>query len=219
MVDFYIVPRWFFGFDIALELLFAAVTFFVALYALYMYRLSAERECKLLGLGFISISLSYVVWGALNFFLLTSLSDSSRVLIIERLDLFGFFILYSHVLLMLLGLATLAYLTFKVKSYRVYSLFVSLPLILVFFSKHAALAFYFASSLLLFYIMIHYFIRYSVVKKATTGLVFGGFIFLFFGALGFTFATLLNGSYVAGHILQLLGYLFILFGFIKTVKS
>lgn len=218
-MQFYLVPRWFFGFDIALELLFAVITFLVAAYALYMYKLSAERDCKLLGFGFISIALSYVTWGFLNFFLLTRLSDSSRVLVLERLSLVGFLVLYGHIIFMLLGLATLAYLTFKVKSYRVYSLFASLPLIMVFFSKSAPLAFYFVSAVLLFYIMLHYIIKYESVQRATTLLVLIGFIFLFAGAVGFTLATLYHGSYVAGHLLQLLGYLFILLGFVKTVKS
>ncbi|MEK6898797.1 MAG: hypothetical protein AABW79_01745 [Nanoarchaeota archaeon] len=218
-MEFYLVPRWFFGFDIALEMLFAFITFFVAAYALYMYRISAERDCKLLGFGFISIALSYVTWGILNFFLLTSLDNSNRVLVIENLNILGFFVLYGHIIFMLAGLATLAYLTFKTRSYRVYSLFVSLPIIMVIFSKNAALSFYFVSALLLFYITLHYMIKYSSRKRQTTLFVLIGFIFLLIGAVGFTFATLFNGSYVAGHMLQLLGYLFILIGFIKTVRA
>ncbi len=218
-MQFYLVPRWFFGFDIALELLFAVITLLVSAYAFYMYKLSAERHCKLLGFGFLSIAFSYITWGILNFFLLTRLSDSSRVLVLEGLNLIGFFVLYGHIIFMLLGLATLAYLTFRVRSYRVYSLFASLPLIMVLFSKHAALAFYFVSAVLLFYITLHYFIKYSSIKRTTTLLVLIGFLFLFAGAVGFTLATLYHGSYVAGHLLQFLGYLFILLGFVKTVKS
>lgn len=218
MAMLYLVPRWFYGVDIAFELVFAVVTFLVALYAFYMYRLSAERECKLLSFGFIAVSISYLSWALVNLFITEKLLDGSRELSLEALSWLGMLGVYAHVLFLTLGFATLAYVTFNVRNNRVYALFVSLTLIIVVFSYQKALTFYFVSALLLFYVALHYGIRYYKNRNLTTLLVFMGFLFLFLANAGFAFSFYQHVSYVAGHVLLLFGYALILIGLAKTIR-
>ncbi len=218
MSQLYFIPHWFFGYDIALEVLFALVTLGVAFYSLYIFKLSAERGCKVFGLAFISISLSYFLWAGVNFFIVSRLADSSRTLSLDNLSAIGFIGVYGHMLLLLLGWATLAYSTLNTKGYRAYSLFVSLPLILLIFSAHKAVSFYFTSSLLILYVIFHYVAEYKQTGKITTFLVLLAFIFLFLGNLDFTFASVQHVTYVIGHAFHFIAYMLILASLVKTVR-
>lgn len=218
MSQLYFIPHWFFGYDIALEVIFALVTLGVALYSLYVYKLSAQRECKVFGLAFISISLAYFLWAGVNLFITARLNDTTRIIPLNELSALGFVGVYGHMLLLLLGWATLAYSTLNTRGYRAYSLFVSLPLILLIFSAPKAVSFYFTSSLLLLYVVFHYVAEYKRTEKMNTFLVLLGFIFLFLGNLDFTFASVQHVNYVIGHVLHFIAYMLILASLIKTVR-
>src|SRR5690606_29872586 len=104
MSGIYIAPRWFFGYSIALELMFAAVTLAVALGSLYVYRLCEERGCRTFGFGFIAISLSYFVWAGVNLYLFLHVNDSLLNLQLDKLSNVVLVGVYAYMLLMLLGL-------------------------------------------------------------------------------------------------------------------
>ena len=219
MSQLYLVPRWFFGVDVVLEIIFGIVTLLVALYSFHIYRLCYQRECRLLGFGFLSISLSYFLWSFINLFITSRLNDGSFALNLEPLSRLGLFGVYAHILLLTLGLATLAYTTLKSGSYRSYSLFATLPLLVIIFSAQKALAFYFVSSFLLLYLVLHYGIEYRNARRQTTFLLFLAFILIFVGNVSFTFSTLQNIHYVIGHLLELVGYVFILSSFLITLNK
>jgi len=219
MTQLYIIPRWFFGIDVAFEIIFGLVALVVALYCLHVYRLCYQRECRLFGFGFVSISLAYFLWSFINVFIVSRLTEGNLVLNLESLSRLGALGVYGHILLLTLGLATLAYTTLRVGGYRSYLLFATLPLLVIIFSFQKALAFYFVSSFLLLFVVIHYWIEYRRVRKQTTFLLLAAFIFILIGNLSFTLAAWQNINYVTGHALELAGYVLILISFIITLKK
>ncbi len=219
MAQLYLIPQWFFGVDIALEIIFGLITLSVALYSLHIYRLSYQRECKLLALGFASISLAYFVWSFINLFIVSNLADGTRALTLGSLSFLGSLGVYGHILLLTLGFATLAYMTLDVRGYRSYALFVTLPLLVIIFSAYKALAFYFILSFLVFYLVIHYVLEYSRKRRQTTLLLLVAFILILIGNVSFTFAAIRQVHYVIGHALELAGYLLVLASFIITLSK
>ena len=218
-MQFYLIPKWFFGFDIALELFFGIITLLVAVYSLYIYKLSAQRECKFFGLSFIAISVSYFLWSAINAFITSVLNDGTRTISINELSFIGFVGVYSHILLHVLGLATLAYMTLNVRGNRGYILFTSLPLLLVVFSTQKAVAFYFVSSFLLMFVAVHYILEHRDKKRLTTLFLLFAFVLIFLGNVNFTFSAIRETPYVIGHLLEALGYVFVLVSFILTIRK
>ena len=110
MSGLYIIPRWFFGFDVVLELLFGVATLAVALYAFRIYSISRERQCQTLGVGFLSISLAYFVWAGVS--LLLIIENSTGSVSLEQLTRTGLVGVFSYVFLSLIGLSVLVYMTF-----------------------------------------------------------------------------------------------------------
>jgi len=214
----YLIPQWFFGYGIALELIFAAITFIVAVYAFKMYKLSYEKSCQVLGAGFLLISAAYATWSLVNIYFFLTLRNLGYVSLDEITSL-GVFGVYAYVIFSILGLTTLVYLTLKTKSYRVFSTIATLSLLVFIFAAQKALAFYFVSSFLILLVFIHYFKEYSRGKKKSTFLLMIAFLFLLISNLDFTLATIQDVHYVVGHVLSLFAYILIFSSFIMTLRA
>ena len=219
MATIYIVPEWFFKLSLGLELVFSIVTLIVAIYALRVYRIFEQREVKLLSTSFFLISISYLMKAALNLFVLKEVREGVRILNYNSLNTIGILGFYSYVILFMTGLVTLTYITFKIKNWRVYSLILATNLIIIFFNNDKAFAFNLLSSILLFYVVIHYSIEYKNKKNSKTLLVLLAFIALFLSGLGFVFAENYYANYVIGHLLELASYLLMLTSLILTIRK
>jgi hypothetical protein len=218
MTFLYLIPRWFFGYDIALEILFGVITMAVAVYSFRLYNISKEIGCRNLGIGFLFISLAHILWSGINLSVSTALNTAARGVSLEKLTRLGFVGVSGYVMLSILGLTMILYTTLPQRSQRTFSIVASLALIVPIFASYKALAFYFVSSLLLFFIVFHYASRYIKYKSKSDPLVLIAFIFIFFGTLDFTFATLDYTHYVLGHVLQFIGYGLVLGSLIKTLR-
>lgn len=175
-----------------------------------------QRECKLFGWSFLALAFSYFSWAFVSWYVPARLSAREGVISLTGFTTLVTLGVYAHVLLFLLGLVTLTYLTLGIKSQRTYTLLVSVVLIVLIFSSHKIIAFYFVSSLLLFYILIYYGSQYWHGRH--NFLVVIAFVFLFFGTLDFTLSAINDIHYVVGHMLYLVGYLFILANFILMAR-
>src|SRR3989344_190786 len=107
----YLIPNWFFGFDIAMEILFAVITFITAVMAFKINSVTKERKIKLFGIAFLLISLSYIVLGGLNFWFVNLASEGFRMVDINEVQLIGVISLYLFMILFVGGLVTIAYIT------------------------------------------------------------------------------------------------------------
>lgn len=218
MTQFYLVPTWFFGFDIALQLFFAAVTFFIALHSLKMYHYSGQKECKYFGIAFSFFCAAYVIWALVNFSVSGLLNGVERSVSFETLNIYGSMGVYSYVGLFLLGLSTLVYMTLRDAPLKIFSLIASLSLIGLIFSEQKALTFYFLGSFMLFFVFMHYFKEYKRNGRGTTLLVLFAFMFLFLGTLDFTLAAVNHVHYVGGHLFYLIAYLCMALSYYKVAQ-
>lgn len=215
----YLIPKWFFGYDIALEFVFGIVSLLIALYSIHIYRLSGQRECKVFGMGFLSLALGYFSWAFINLYVVSHLVGETFELSIDNLGFIGAIGVYSYVLFSLLGLATLAYMTVGSRKQRAYILIVTLSILSIIFASSKPLAFYFVSSFLLLFVVSHYFYAFSRARTHGTFLSLVAFVFIFLGNIDFIFATLHDVHYVFGHVLQLIGYLLAFVGLVSTMRT
>ena len=204
----YLVPQWFFGLDILMELLFAFVTALVAYYSLKISSIADQREPGIFGMGFLLIAFSYIIKALVNLFVLTNI-EHARALSLANLDTIGLIGVYAHIFLFTAGLVTIAYITLKVKSVRVYTMLLLLSIGTIIFNDEKALAFNLISSFLLVFITINYVIEYTRNKNAKTALVAIAFFGLLLSGLGFIIAPTFYGNYVLDQSIEFVAYILI----------
>jgi hypothetical protein len=214
----YLVPSWFIGFDIIMELMFAVICLVVAAYAFKVYRLSGQRQPKLFGISFLFISASYFVQSILNSLIVFEINERVEESFDISVGVLNGAGLYLHILLFMAGLLTLAYMTLHIKSVKAYSLLITLLLLPLVFSQNRLYLFYILSSLLLIFILMHYAINYWSNRQKKTLLVLVAFMFLLVGSIHFVLAVNHAVFYVIGHVLGLVAYLLILSNLILVVK-
>jgi hypothetical protein len=126
---------------------------------------------------------------------------------------------FLHVTFFVLGLSTIAYLTFNTKNHDLYALLVSLSIIGVIMSARTGWAFNFVSAVLLFYISLYYLRRYRSTGGKRIFLVAFAFVLLFFARVVLIFATRNHLLYAVDHIIELGAYGLILISLAKTLRK
>lgn len=215
----YLVPYWFFGFDIAMQLLFAIITAVVAFYAFKTYNLGQQREIRLFGFGFFFISFAYVVKAISTLFILRNIQQDFLTLSLQNLNRIEIIGLSIYVFFFLAGLVTIAYTTFRVKSLRVYSLLLATNIIVMMTSADKAMAFNFLSTILLFYISVHYAMEYYKNRNSRILFVLSAFFLLLLSNLELLFANGFYGNYIISHVAELISYSLILTSLALAIKK
>lgn len=216
MSHLYIVPDWFFGFDVTMELIFGIITLAVAVMASRIYKISKENSMKNFSVGFFFISISYLVWAAINLFIVSRTEGGLLELEFEKIAIIGFIAIYSQIILFILGLATIVYATLASKKPRLYYLIAGLSLLVVASSLNKLVSFRILSVFLLTYLTYHFFTEWQHHKNKNLVLMFIAFTLLLISNLNFIFSTSYYQAYVIGHILELCAYLLIFRNLIKT---
>ncbi len=220
MTNIYLIPNWFFGYDIVLELAFALIALIVSLYAFKVYKLSEQYQSKLFGFAFLFFSISYFIQSFFNFAIISELNKNiCNMMKMQDINLFNSLGIYTHIFFFITGLVTLTYMTLGIKNMKVYSLILLVSFISIFFSLNKLYWFYALSSLFLIYIVSHYFINYLKNKQFKTILVLVAFGFLLFGQMHFIFAVDHVRHYITGHLLELVAYVLILINLILVLKK
>lgn len=219
MGGLYSFPVWFLFYSLGLETIFALVTLSVAIYAFKIHKLSCQRETSLLAVGFLSISFSYLMWLTLSFLSFLELSDGAKMVHIQNATILTAFGVYIHVIFFLFGLATLAYMTFRIKDSRLYLMILGISIIPVLFSENLGTSFYLAASVLVLVITFFYLSEYKKKKTGNLFLTLLAFLFLFIGTFDFVFISQSYYHYVIGHIAILISYLLILVNLIDVFKD
>lgn len=219
MAFFYLGPKWFFGFDIALELLFGIVTALVAYYSFKVYRLCEQREVKLFAWAFTAISASYFIWPLINLLAFGYVQDGLSAIEAKDITISMLGGIYIHVILFVLGLSALAYFSFSIKDSKLYSLIASLSIIVIIFSNNAGLALNFVSAILLFYVVIYYYKAYKKNHSEKIVFVLSGFLMLFIARFVFVFAEINHLVYVLYHLTELFAYALIGVSMFKVIRK
>ncbi len=213
-------PPWFFGYDVILELCFTLISLAIALFALRIYKATDQKQVKYFGISFIFVSVSYFIQSALNFLVLTKTDQAICTSIgIQNVNILGTYGLYAHIFFMMVGLALLAYMTFRTNKMRIMWLLLIVSLVAIFFSVNPIHTFFLISSLLLGVITWHFIDNYRRSRQVKTLLVVLAFIFLLFGSIHFIVAVDHELYYVIGHILEFFAYSLILANFYMVLRN
>ncbi|MBI2558239.1 hypothetical protein HYW20_02865 [Candidatus Woesearchaeota archaeon] len=217
-MNYAIVPNWFAGYNAILELMFFVIALLVGVYSIRIYRLSGQRQSKLLGISFLFISAAYFIQSILNFAASYSMADwcsMQSMAVTHSLSNFG---IYAHMILFITGIVTLAYMTLKINDLKAYALFLAAILAVLLLSSNKLYFFYALSSILLIYISFYYLGNYLDSRKMSTLIVFTAFLFLLFGKIHFIFSIDHGTFYVAGHLLEFVAYVLILTNLISVIR-
>jgi len=218
MIEYAIVPHWFMGYNIILELIFFVITLLVGTYALKIYQLSTQRQSKLFGISFLMIALAYLIQSVLNFAAGQSMAQGCNMQSMSLVHYLGNAGIYAHIILFTSGLVTIAYMTLKIKDAKAYLLFLAAILGVLAFGSNPIYLYYVISSMLLVYISFYYLRNYLQSKKTNALIILIAFLFLLFGKIHFIFSINHGSFYVAGHFLELVAYSLILINLLTVIR-
>jgi len=211
----YIVPAWFFGIDIALELVFFIITLAVAIASYKIYRISREKSMQCFSASFFLISLSYLVWALINTFALSNLQEFPEKFSLQEILSISAMGFYMHILLLTVGFVTLVYAVLPKKSLRVYYLLLGLGLTAIVANTDKVITFRIVSVFLLSSIVYHFFVQWREHNNKNLLYTFVAFILLSFGNIEFALSESYYSAYVIGHLFELAAYLIILSNLVK----
>ncbi len=210
MVSLTFGPEWFFHQSIVFEVIFAIITLLVAFYSFKIYKLTKEKAPLLLGFGFLSFSISYIIQSFLNLGIMYKLSKTVEVFQeASKVINLGLSAQNIHILLMITGLAIISYISLKSKNPKTILLLLSISIYSIFSSKNPVLNFLFISVIYLIFISYYYLSNYSKIGKTSVLLVFLTFALLLFSNISYIVALEKELFYVMGHFLELAAYIII----------
>jgi len=220
MESVFLIPRWFFGIDMALEVVFAIVTLFIAGYAMRIGRFCEKKEPKFFAVGFLFIGLSYLARGLINIIVAKDLTENITVLEVREVSSLIHFGVYAYMTLFAIGIISLVYMTLKTEKISFYPILLITTLLPLFLLKgNVASYFYIFSTVILVYLATHYMVEYKANKNAKTRYSLIAFSLLALASLVLYFASLHYVSYVISHILELVAYSILLTNLIKVAKN
>ena len=218
LINSYVIPRWFTGFDIVMELLFAIVCIAVAVFAYKIYKISKEKNIRLFSIGFLLIAVSYIVHALINIYITSEIvSEGPREIIIEHLQLAALLGLILYMSIFIVGLITIFYSNHRCNKNSSFYLLLVLGLLAVLTDFNYIASFHITSTVILLFINFHYATDYIKYKNHKTLYVFIAFIFLLLSHAVFILPVSLP-EYVIAHFLELVAYSLILFSLIKNLK-
>ena len=180
MMNYPIVPYWFYGYNSFLEMIFFVVTLLVGAYAIHIYNLSGQKQSKLFGFSFLMVSSSYFIQSFLNFAASYSMSDGCSMQTMAAARGFNILGVYAHMILFLAILVTILYMTLRRKDAKMYGVMLTAVMLVLLLSSNKLYFFYVISSMLLIYISFYYLRNYLKNRKTNSLVVFIAFLFLLF---------------------------------------
>lgn len=219
MSVFYKIPYWFANYDSAIQIFFAITCFLVGLYSYKIYKYSCLRKVKLFSVAFFFMSVSYLIWPLADFFSSSPLDSTTIGVLVGEGGLANILPIYTHILLFLTGLAILAYMSFNIKSKRLYFSLLALSLFPVIAAVKKTDVAYIIASVLIFSILLYYLNIYLERKNTRVFPILFAFFLLFLASLDFIFSDNENIYYVGGHFLMLIAYLLILGKFVINYRK
>lgn len=207
MANVFVVPNWFFGYDILIEAIFAIITAFVSFNSYKIYKLCKERVFKLFSLAFLFFTLAYIVQLVFNLLILYDLNSKIMGAVnLTTISNLTFIELYIHGVLFIVGLLLLVYNSLKITDLKIFFLMLIILLVSIFFSMNKIFMIYVLSSLLLIYLTLFFGFAYFNNRKNSTLILTIAMGLLFIGVAHFIFAVNHGFFYVWGHFVELLAY-------------
>ena len=233
MFRLFFTPGWFNGYDLLFDSIGLVVALLIAAYSWRVYKFNRENRFMYFSLAFllVSVSLAFKIFtsGVLYYFpvreTVYQVLGPATGQHLKYSALFyraGFFfqmasMLGAWLVIFLVSQKSRARLT---KFYEVsqIGLFVYLLLLVSVISNFRYEVFYLTSSVLLSLIVLNYYKNYLTTCKKSALKVMAAFLFILAGNLFSVFVFLQNGSYVAGEVLMLVGFLMLLHTYRQVVR-
>jgi len=226
MIDLAFSPEWFFGKDVVIDLFSVLTLFLLTYFSLKYYKLGSSRKYLYLCISFFVIGVSFVLKILSNIAIshYTVSEAPHDVLINSTLGLIpsywaiAWILLLLYRVLMLVGLYGL-YSTYSdepEKSQIVFTIF--LLVIAAYFTRFSYFIFHLVALVLLGFITWRYLMNYKRTKLSTAKLLVYGFALITISQIFFVFTGLNPVLYVIGEIIQLLGFVSVLFTLILVLK-
>ncbi len=218
MVNIYVIPTWFFSYDIILNLIFGLITFAVGYAAWKIYELIDDPTSRTFSIGFMFITFSYWLHALFSGILFTKLKFQG-VIPLSSYDFFSSGANFFHIILFLLGAITLVYMTLQKRSKRLYALLCALTFIPVVFAQYNLYLFHVYAAILLGYVFYHYIQQYREQNHKPKTLVLIAFGILFLNNVNFILATNSGTYYIVSDIVNLVAYILILISLIRVRRK
>lgn len=229
-VRFVFSPKWFYGIDCIFELVSVIVLLLLALSTYRLYKFTKNKHHLYFGASFIALALGFIAKiltnveiyypeaiintvGAKTVFTITGIIHSSLIFTA------GYFF---YRLFLLLGFLGLIFIITHSKELRWIPLTVFLVFVITLFSTFAYYIFHLTAAVLLFYITFYLYKNWRKTrrkKKIVPLLTFLSFLSLFISAVVFIFVIVNSYFYVLAELLQFLGFLLLLIGYIILMRK
>ena len=200
-------PQWFQGYDILFNIVFAVITIFIAGLSYKASSLTKEKKYTFFGTAFLLIATSYLI------FILFALFFNKLRPILEVFD----FVFFLHMLLMLVALTILLIVVLKIKNKKVTSLIFVFILLFILFSFQYFIKFHIISFFLLGFLTLQFYSNYKKKRNINTKFVFVSFFLLTCSHIFFAAIRASEALYIAGEVLQLLGFIILFFMLMRLV--
>ncbi|MAG78365.1 hypothetical protein CL616_03305 [archaeon] len=202
-------PQWFGGYDILFNIVFAIVTLFIAGLSYKAKHLTKEKKYSYFGLSFLLAGLAFLL------FVIFSLFQNNQFLlnILATFD----FVFFLHMFLILLSYLILSIIILKITNKNVMALLLILILLFVLFSFQYFVKFHIISFVLLAFLTYQFYKNYQKKRNINTKFVFVSFFLLTSSHIFFAAIRASQALYIAGEVLQLLGYILLFLMLMRLV--
>ncbi len=226
LVELIFSPRWFFGIDNLLDLFSVITTLLISLYSYRLYRFSGKRSHISFSISFLIIALAFlskIVTNALLYsptitqwihdccIIIWRIMSHSNILFI--LGQLGFRFLF------LSGFFSVYWVLSKSKDRNKFPLILYLLATTTLGSAYSYILFGLTAIIILTYIVHYYQLNYRKKRTTPTRLILSGFVLILLSQLVFVFLFLDLRLYVVSEIIQLAGYLLLLFNLYILMKN
>ncbi len=232
MVTLVLSPNWFKGIDSLFEVVSLIICLLIAYYGSKIYDFVKQKKYRTVALSFLFIALSFAIkvitnlsiyfqYNRLKVSLLSAMSSTfpavtSKIIQIKLIYYVGYF---AYRFSFLLALILLLSLVLKIKDKRIVSIFIVFSIIASFSSYYYYYTFHIIAAVLLFYIFMYFYENYMIKKLKSARYITLAFFSLFISQLVFIFVLFDPKIYVFGEVVQLLGFLILLYYYFLVSKK
>ena len=217
-------PSWFYGIDYVFDLVSVIVGFLICYFSYKAYRYTSQKKYFYFSASFFFVALAFIskilatipyYSKQLNVETVALLTVTSHI--IKKVSWTNYFGISISRFLMLFAFLILLMVCLKVRDKKVIALFIYFLIISTTFVSVSYLVFHITLLIMLSILYLTYRRNYLRVKSKNSKMVMYSFLAILISQVFFIFEGLIEHFYVIGEIIQLIGYLVLLFAIISMM--